>query len=78
MNPQVLHCACKPDKREEDVAFSMMLFQCVSKLNSTFLGSHFQKKKNILKTRLCDSDIEGVHENQSPDFLPPSKKGSAL
>lgn len=43
MNPQVLHCVvCKPDKREEGVAFSMMRFQCVSKLNFTLLGSHFK------------------------------------
>lgn len=35
------------------------------------------KEKYMLKTRLSDSDVEGIHEDQSPDFLPPSKKGSA-
>lgn len=74
--PQVLHCVCKPSEREEDVAFSMMLFPCVSKLYPFLVK--FSKKKIIIKTRLCDSDMEGVHESQSSDFLPPSKKDSTL
>lgn len=35
------------------------------------------KEKNILQTRLSDSDVEGVHEDQPPDFLPASEQGSA-
>lgn len=44
MNSYVLHCFCQPDDREED-AFSMMLFQYVTKLTLAVSRSNVQRKK---------------------------------
>lgn len=46
MNPY-LHSIYKPSEREEDVAFSVMLFPCVSKLTFTLFWSKFQRKKKL-------------------------------
>lgn len=45
MNSYVLYCFCQPDDREEDVAFSMMLFQYVTKLTLAVSRSNVQRKK---------------------------------